>query len=146
MSTDRYVGAVDVSDWCARQAVLNSTCLCRAGSQGSGRNTGMMQIDKAYFCSAYKFKRVTKRCGLDMCVIQSVPFRSTTQVTKLQERMTTGTGPSKYLTKCYAAKIVFLLISLFILGTNSRSYWSRSTIFISPSAPYTMSSTNFSTF
>jgi len=28
MSADRYVGAVDVIDWCARHAVLNSTRLC----------------------------------------------------------------------------------------------------------------------
>ena len=28
MSADRYFGAVDVSDWCARHAVFNSTRLC----------------------------------------------------------------------------------------------------------------------
>jgi len=27
MSADRYVGAVDMSDWCARHAIMNSTRL-----------------------------------------------------------------------------------------------------------------------
>jgi len=31
MSADRYVGAVDVSDWCARHAILNPTRLCKKG-------------------------------------------------------------------------------------------------------------------
>ena len=41
MSADRYVGAVEATDWCTRHAILNSTRLW-TGSQRSCRNTGVM--------------------------------------------------------------------------------------------------------
>ena len=40
MSADKYVSAVDVSDWCARHAILNSTRLC-TGRQWSSCKTGI---------------------------------------------------------------------------------------------------------
>jgi len=41
MSAEKYVGAVDVIDWCARHAILNSTHRC-TGNQWSWRKTGVM--------------------------------------------------------------------------------------------------------